>query len=79
MKLESVREYAEGFPVEILTHENGREVIRAENQGGYDCVLIDLKDLLDAIKNRDVVGAQRNGNSETDMQAVPVRMLDQTK
>lgn len=51
----------------------------AKNQGGYDCVLIDLKDLLDAIKNRDVVGAQRNGNSETDMQAVPVRILDQTK
>ena len=46
---DSIREYAEGLPVKIHSHE-GRLVIEATNQGGYDCTLVDLQDVLDWVR-----------------------------
>lgn len=45
----NIREYAEGMGVTI-TEANGRTVIRALNQGGYDCTMVDLQDVLDWVK-----------------------------
>ncbi len=40
-----VREYAEGFPVELWRHKvTGRLVICAENQGGHDGTFVDAED-----------------------------------
>jgi hypothetical protein len=42
-----VREYSEGMPVEFWFDEDqGRMVIIARNQAGYDCTSIDLGDLI---------------------------------
>lgn len=45
--MEGVREYCEGFPVELgLDDETGRLIIRATNEGGANCTDIDLDDLI---------------------------------
>lgn len=40
-----VREYAEGFAVE-LADESGRAVVVAKNEGGYNCTQVDVADLV---------------------------------
>ena len=46
--LEGVREYAEGFPVELWRDgKNGRLVIRAWNEAQCNCTDVDLWDLMD--------------------------------
>jgi len=43
----NIREYAEEYPVTIeMNEDNDRLVIKARNQGGYDCVFIDLMDVI---------------------------------
>jgi hypothetical protein len=41
-----VREYGEGDNVELRRLENGRLVIKATNEGGYNSTEVDLEDLL---------------------------------
>lgn len=49
--LEGVREYAEEYPVKIgYDQDEHRIVIKAINEGGYNCTLVDLIDLIDWIK-----------------------------
>lgn len=44
----SVREYSEGYPVELWKDdESGRLVFRARNEGGNNEVLIDVMDLIE--------------------------------
>jgi hypothetical protein len=45
-----VREYCERILVFLKTHKEGREIIEALNEGGYNGVEIDLLDLLEWIK-----------------------------
>jgi hypothetical protein len=50
LELTGVREYAEGFPVELRVDEDSkRTVIHALTEGGYNCTDVDLQDLLDAL------------------------------
>jgi hypothetical protein len=45
-----VREYAEEGPVEL--HErDGRPVLIASNEGGYNCTIVDVWDLLDWLRD----------------------------
>jgi hypothetical protein len=44
--MDGVREYAEEFPVELVTEKNGRIAVRAWNEGRFNCTSIDLLDLL---------------------------------
>lgn len=47
-EMDGVREYGEMYPVQLIRHpDNGRLVIRAINEGGYNSVDIDLWDILD--------------------------------
>ena len=47
-ELAGVREYGGGEPVELWRNdETGRLVIRAYNEGGYNCTDVDLLDLVD--------------------------------
>lgn len=56
--LDGVREYGERLPVKIAFYEDvGRFVLKAENQGGYDCVEINLLDLVAWLKDG---GMERN-------------------
>lgn len=41
-----VREYAEDRPVVLWREENGRLVVRAENEGGHNVTHVDLLDIL---------------------------------
>jgi hypothetical protein len=41
-----VREYSEGFPVELWREDTGRLTIIARNQDGFDCTSIDFSDLV---------------------------------
>jgi len=41
-----IREYAEGMAVEIITR-NGRVVIKAYNEAGFNCTEVDLLDVLE--------------------------------
>ena len=57
--LTGVREYAEGYPVELLWDEDiQRFIIYAKNQGGDDCVNIDLFDLIKWIKSVQWTGTE---------------------
>jgi hypothetical protein len=59
--MEGVREYAEGYPVELLwDEERNRYIIYAQNQGGYDCVQIDFADLISFFAERSMDGRGRN-------------------
>jgi hypothetical protein len=50
--MDGVREYAEGYQVELLwDEERKRYVIYAQNQGGNDGVLIDFADLISFLKS----------------------------
>ena len=44
--MEGVREYCEGMNVKLRADENGRLVIVALNEGGYNSTEVDLLDLL---------------------------------
>ncbi len=46
----TIREYAEEENVEVVMHKNGRLVIRAINEGGYNFTAVDLLDLLTWVK-----------------------------
>lgn len=46
MTLEEIREYAEGYPVDILQLRNGRWCVQAHNQSGHDATQVDLVDLV---------------------------------
>jgi len=62
-QMEFVREWSEGFPVELHRHEtSGRLVIRARSSGGNSVVDIDLWDLVDWCK----VGAPTDAPKESD-------------
>lgn len=50
MILKNVHEYCEGYDVEFVTENNGNEVILAINEGGYNGVRIDAKELYLALK-----------------------------
>lgn len=49
IKMEGVREYCEEFGVE-LNDVNGRPVIMAYNEGGYNSTQVDLLDLIEWLK-----------------------------
>ena len=44
-----IREYGEGYSVEI-GRRNSRDVIRASNEGGFNCTEVDLIDVLKYVK-----------------------------
>jgi hypothetical protein len=44
--MEGVREYSEGFPVELWRDDAERLTIIARNQDGFDCTSIDFLDLV---------------------------------
>lgn len=46
----NIREYNEGRKVAITRHKNGRWVIVAYNEGGYNSTRIDLQDIIDWVK-----------------------------
>lgn len=46
----NIREYNEGRKVAITKHENGRWVIVAYNEGGYNSTRVDLQDIIDWVK-----------------------------
>jgi hypothetical protein len=54
MKAMAIREYGEGRPVEIVRRDGNpgkkRWVVRAANQGGFDCTEVDILDLLAYLK-----------------------------
>jgi hypothetical protein len=43
--MEGVKEYSEGMVVELVVHK-GRLVIRAYNEGGYNCTDVDALQLV---------------------------------
>ncbi|MDF2606585.1 MAG: hypothetical protein K0S34_775 [Bacillales bacterium] len=45
----NIREYAENFAVNIVRHENGRLVIEAFNEGGFNATYVDLFDVLECV------------------------------
>ena len=51
--LSGVREYSEGYPVEVWLREDGRVVVRAFNECGNNRTDIDLLDLLAWSKTED--------------------------
>lgn len=48
--MEGVREHAEEYPVSLRVTEKGRIGIYAMNEGGYNCTVVDLLDLLEWVK-----------------------------
>lgn len=50
MILDGVREYSEGFEVELSRADNGRLCIVAVNEGGHNCTQVDLLDLLECLR-----------------------------
>ncbi len=55
MKMDGVREYAENMDVELVTDEResgdpDRLLVYALNEGGHNCTLVDLLDLLKWVK-----------------------------
>lgn len=48
--MEGVREYGEGYVVELHEEENGRLAIFALNEGGYNVTSVDLIDLIQWVK-----------------------------
>lgn len=50
MKMDGVSEYAEGYDVELLLNDEGILVIRALNEGGYNCTEVDLIQLINWLK-----------------------------
>lgn len=56
--LDGVREYAEGWPVKLMTNDMGRLVVIAVNEGGQNCVEIDLSDLLAELERRALLGVK---------------------
>ena len=50
MVLNHVHEYGEGFPVSIEKY-NGKMCVVASNEGGYNSVAIDAKELYYALKD----------------------------
>jgi len=46
MKIFDITEYCEGYPVEFDYTPNGRPIIRAINEGGYNATEIDLLELI---------------------------------
>lgn len=80
MEIEDIREYAEGFPVELgqldpndvyfdeRTKEAAKErrwVVCGINQGGYDRTVIDLQDLFDWIReNKTELWKELTGENE---------------
>lgn len=46
----NIREYNEKRKVAITTHENGRWVILAYNEGGHNSTRVDLQDAIDWVK-----------------------------
>lgn len=57
VELVGVREHGEGRPVELMLARNGRQVIYAENEGGFNAVMIDLLELLAALRERGIIPA----------------------
>lgn len=49
--LSGVREYNEEYPV-VLGLCNNRQCVIALNEGGYNCTVIDLEDLLNSLDRR---------------------------
>jgi hypothetical protein len=49
--LPDVREYVEKYPVELHKNSKGRYTIMAQNEGGYNCVYVDLEDLIKSLKS----------------------------
>ena len=60
IEMNEVTEYCEGRTVYLAQEEtNGRTVVRAVNEGGYNCTEVDIVQLLEWLKkNRpDLMGA----------------------
>jgi hypothetical protein len=49
--MNDIREYAEGYPVEIKRHDNGRIIIEAINEGGNNVTQVDLLDVINYYKS----------------------------
>ena len=47
--LPEVREYTEEYDVELIL-KHGRLCVKALNEGGFNCTVVDLCDLLKAVK-----------------------------
>lgn len=61
--MDGVREYAEGYPVELLwDEERKRYIIYAQNQGGCDGVQIDFADLISFLQKGPRTIAAENGS-----------------
>ena len=58
-RLDGVREYAEGYPVEIRRY-NGRLTIRAYNEAGCNYTEVDLWDLIGRLSTGDPQGLLGN-------------------
>lgn len=61
--LDGVREHGEGYPV-VLHRLNGRLVVTARNEGGYDATHVDLRDLMDWLAAHDELVTWLTVNSE---------------
>ena len=48
--MKGVREYCEEMDVALSRTTEGRLVIEARNEGGYNCTQVDLEDLLDWLR-----------------------------
>lgn len=57
----TIKEYVEGFPVEILEF-NGRPIIQASNEGGNNGTRVDLIDVINwVVCNRpDLISTSKN-------------------
>jgi hypothetical protein len=63
--MEGVREYSEEMSVGLSTNRDGRIVVVASNEGGYNCTKVDLVDLLDWLKaNEHLVMATQQKEGE---------------
>ena len=43
----AIREYAEEMGVTIFIRDDGRLIINAANEGGFNCTQVDLQDVID--------------------------------
>jgi len=46
LTMEGVREYAEEMDVQLVQQDDGRWVIKAKNEAGHNCTLVDVLDLV---------------------------------
>ena len=65
IEMVGVAEYAEDMRVELAKHDNGRLIIRAYNEGGYNCTCVDLTQLLGWLSAAGIIPAPPSINNGT--------------